>query len=130
MSPDQLSADVRSFLAANIDSVEQLELLLLLHQSPEIEWTPASATATIYGHIDSVRERLRQLERQGLLARTGSGDLRYRYVPVDDHHRSTVDQVAATYKERRVAVITFIASLPLARVRAFSDAFRLRRDDD
>jgi hypothetical protein len=37
--------------------------------------------------------------------------------------------LADTYRERRVAVITVIASKPMENVRAFSDAFRLRKKD-
>ena len=36
-------------------------------------------------------------------------------------------RVAEIYRERRVAVITLIASKPIENVRAFSDAFRFRR---
>jgi hypothetical protein len=34
------------------------------------------------------------------------------------------------YRERRVAVITLIASKPIENVRAFSDAFRIRRNKE
>jgi hypothetical protein len=130
VSADGIPDDVHAFLTACIDSVEQLELLLLLRQAPEIDWTPDAARSIIYGHIESVRHRLRQLQKHGLLIQTGSTDLRYRFAPADERLRSTVDQLAAIYKERRVAVITFIASQPLAHVRTISDAFRFRRGED
>jgi hypothetical protein len=43
---------------------------------------------------------------------------------------AAVGDLAATYAERRVAVITLIASRPMDNVRAFSDAFRLRKKED
>jgi hypothetical protein len=41
-----------------------------------------------------------------------------------------VARLAGTYRERRVAVITLIVSKPLESVRAFSDAFRIRKKED
>ena len=41
-----------------------------------------------------------------------------------------IDTLADTYRERRVAVVTAIASKPMENVRAFSDAFRLRRKEE
>jgi hypothetical protein len=38
-----------------------------------------------------------------------------------------VARLADTYRERRVAVVSLIASKPIDNVRAFSDAFRLRK---
>jgi hypothetical protein len=39
----------------------------------------------------------------------------------------TVSHLDHMYRERRVAVITLIASKPIENVRAFSEAFRIRR---
>ena len=40
---------------------------------------------------------------------------------------AVVARVADMYRERRVAVISLIATKPLQNVKAFSDAFRLRK---
>ncbi len=51
----------------------------------------------------------------------------YQYAPRSTALHETVTRVAECYRERRVAVITLIASKPIENVRAFSDAFRIRR---
>jgi hypothetical protein len=43
---------------------------------------------------------------------------------------SAVTHLDQIYRERRVAVITLIASKPIENVRAFSDAFRIRRNKE
>ena len=76
-------------------------------------------------HPTSIARRLASLLGRGLLRETGPGC--YQYAPRSDDLHGTVLRLAATYRERRVAVVTLIASKPIENVRAFSDAFRIRR---
>src|SRR5690606_42096918 len=59
--------DVVEFLAQSIDSVEQLEVLLLLHQNPATEWTAESVARHLYREPTSVGRRLGVLRLLGLL---------------------------------------------------------------
>ena len=82
---------------------------------------------TLYSNADSIARRLTGLHAKGLLAvREGSS---YHYSPKTPELDATVSLLADTYRQRRVAVITVIASKPMEKVRAFSDAFRLRKKD-
>jgi hypothetical protein len=119
------SEDVYRFLYHNIDSVEQLEVLLLLRRSPERGWTAEEVAQTLYSHPSSILHRLSSLAGRGLLRELEPAT--YQYAPRSAELHATVTRVAETYRERRVAVITLIASKPIENVRAFSDAFRIRR---
>jgi len=123
----RIPEEVRHFLLQCIDSVEQLEVLLLLHRTPEQAWTPETVAQVLYSNADSIRRRLAGLHANGLLDSTASSS--YRYLPKTSALDATVKLLADTYRERRVAVITVIASKPMENVRAFSDAFRLRKKD-
>ena len=120
--------EVRRFVLQCIDSVEQLEVLLLLHGSPAVVWSAEAVATTLYSNPDSITRRLNGLHARGLLAATEVSS--YRYLPRTPELDATVSLVADTYRLRRVAVITVIASKPMENVRAFSDAFRLRKKDD
>ncbi len=120
-----LPEDVHRFLYQHIESVEQLEVLLLLWQAPDRDWTADDVARALYSHPSSVASRLALLMGQGMLRETHPG--RYQYAPRSADLHQTVTEVVNTYRERRVAVITLIASKPLENVRAFSDAFRIRR---
>lgn len=122
-----LPEDIRQFLLRYIDSVEQLEVLLLLRGSPTTSWSPEAVAQALYSNPTSVAYRLATLHRHELIA-AAEPPSSYRYQPTPALHEA-VTRVAEMYKERRVAVITFIASKPMANVRAFSDAFRLRKKD-
>ena len=62
---------------------------------------------------------------QGLLREREPGC--YQYAPRTPELHAVVTRVDEMYRQRRVAVITLIASKPIESVRAFSDAFRIRR---
>jgi hypothetical protein len=119
--------EVHRFILQCIDSVEQLEVLLLLHGSPAVTWSPEAVATNLYSNPDSIGRRLAGLCGKGLLAVTEASS--YRYQPRTPELDATVLRLADTYRQRRVAVITVIASKPMENVRAFSDAFRLRKKD-
>ncbi|HET6778910.1 MAG TPA: hypothetical protein VFH26_08465 [Gemmatimonadales bacterium] len=118
---------VRNFLLQCIDSVEQLEVLLHLHRTPEESWDSESIARVLYSNPASITHRLAGLYSNGLLTQTSA--FTYRYQPKTAELDVTVSQLAETYRQRRVAVITVIASKPMEKVRAFSEAFRLRKKD-
>jgi DNA-binding IclR family transcriptional regulator len=120
-----LPEDVHRFLHQNIDSVEQLEVLLLLWRTPQRAWTAEEVATAVYSHPSSVIRRLAMLSGQGLLREPDPGS--YQYAPRTTGLDDTVIRLDHMYRERRVAVITLIASKPIENVRAFSDACRIRR---
>jgi hypothetical protein len=123
-----LPEDVHRFILSRIDSVEQLEVLLLMHRTPGTGWTPEAIARELYSTPSSVRGRLDALVRQELVSSEGSPSTFY-YQPGAPELAATVDRTAECYRLRRVAMITLIASKPLENVRAFSDAFRFRKKD-
>ena len=120
-----LPEDVRQFLNQYIESVEQLEVLLLLWRTPERGWTSDEVATAVYSHPSSVVRRLAMLLGQGLLREREPGC--FQYAPRTGELHAAVTHVDHMYRERRVAVITLIASKPIENVRAFSDAFRIRK---
>jgi len=125
-----IPTDVADFLARHIRAVEQLEVLLLLHDNPSREWTADQVANHQYSHATSSARQLERLaSSQFLAARKDGATAHYRYGPASAADAYCIDRLAATYRERRVAVLTSIASGPLDNVFAFADAFRLRKED-
>ncbi|MEX2119010.1 MAG: hypothetical protein WD847_05305 [Pirellulales bacterium] len=123
---DRLPDEIRHFIAANVSSVAQLELLLLVRESPDKDWCPEQVSRALYTTADMMAGQLAELEGRGLLKSTQPG--RYRYAPGTPELAAIVEEVAKLYKERRVSVISTIYAEPTEKVRTFADAFRLRKD--
>jgi hypothetical protein len=121
--------DVVKFLTERIDSVEQLEVLLLLHQAAGTEWTAPDVARHLYREPTSVGRRLGVLRLQGLLQATEAEEPTFRYAPGSEALDGTVRRLAVAYAERRVSVVGIIAAKPMDNVRAFADAFRIRKED-
>jgi hypothetical protein len=119
--------EVERFIAAEIESVEQLEVLLLLRGAADKRWTAAEVARALVSQADSAGAWLERMAASGLLQDTGDG---YQYAPPSAEVDSTVDALAESFAKYRVTVIGLIFSKPSERVRLFSDAFRIRRPKD
>lgn len=121
---------MRRLIADHIDSVEQLEILLLLHQHPERSWTAESVARELRISPLSADDRLKDMARAAILSKVQGTEGEYRYAPESPQLAEAVTGLATAYTERRVTVINLIFSKPVDKIRTFADAFRLRRDDD
>ncbi|MBN1205414.1 MAG: hypothetical protein JXB05_10865 [Myxococcaceae bacterium] len=132
MTDAALPQRVQRFLMTHIDSIEKLEVLLLLWSQAEREWTPSSVALELRITEASAAARLADLTSAALLVSDNGTPEAYRYSPAHSDDVRAVSELAATYAERRVSVITFIFSKPQERVRGFADAFLFKRrpDDD
>jgi hypothetical protein len=123
MAQTGLPTAVRCLISERIESVQQLEILLLLRAAPDKEWAPPEVARALVTQVESSQEWLEEMTRTRLLASDGRV---YRYAPVSAELEDSVDGLAESYAKYRVAVIALIFSKPSERVRTFSDAFRIR----
>lgn len=115
---------IRDFIDHYIDSVEQLEILLLLKESSPKSWTSKEINEKLQSHLDSVKERLEQL---CILKLITCQDSRYFYPGEDRVAISKVEAVAQAYRQKRIRVIEMIFSRPKNKLKDFSNAFKLRK---
>lgn len=124
----QLSAHLRAFLYSCIDSLEQLDVLLLLHGSAEPR--TARDVAQELGLRDArARASLDALVARGLLHAMVRSEIAYSYRPSSDALRSYMDELVSEMEHARGEVLRFVASLPPSSVRSFANAFRLREPE-
>jgi hypothetical protein len=132
VSDEPLPDEVRRFVHDHIDSVERLEVLLLLHRHPRV-WRAGEVSNERRSSDPAANFHLRGLSESGLLIAEADG---FR-IHGDPKLARTLDLVAQTFRERQVSVITFIytkpdkhsaAQAPSDPLRAFVDAFRIKGD--
>lgn len=122
-----VSEPVRRFIAANIDSAEQLEVLLLLHRHPGRGWRAHDVSREIFTVPAAATLRLESLVELGFLRSDAAADPEYRYQPHSPELDAEVQALADAYRANRVGVLNLVFRRPPDPVRSFSDAFRIRR---
>ncbi len=122
-----LSQETRAFIIDLFDSVEAIEILLLLRRSPDTYWAAKAICEVLGTRPDLTEKKLPALAAAGLLKRgeTAGG---YRYAPANKESAARVDHLAEAYEKQRVDIINLIYSANLERLRAFSNAFKLKRE--
>lgn len=129
MVDDAISEDVKRFISAYIDSVELLEVLLLIRRVGEKEWSADSISRELRSNPSSVTKRLTDLRARGLVSVKEESPPLYYYHPETEALDSAIQGLAEAYAERQARVIDLIFSKPIDTLRDFSDAFKLKRED-
>jgi hypothetical protein len=115
---DPVPATLRAFLLEHIDSVAQLEALLLLRRAGKPLPTGAVAAA-LYVPEAAASAELATLQARGLIE-VGAEGWRFLANPM-------VDLLAETYAKALIPVTNIVHDNPL-RLRRFADAFKFRKD--
>lgn len=129
MNGERISSGVRAFVRDNIRSLEQLEILFLLLKDDTRWWSAEAAAMELRTTSASAAARLEEMASRNLLDVRISEQLFFRYAPVSPVLDAAVRETARAYKEKPVAVTTAINSQPLDEIRAFADAFRIRKKE-
>jgi hypothetical protein len=128
MSLNFIPDDVAQFVVEKIDSVAQMEALLLLRSDPQQEWNLESLAKRLYIDEKQTAEALEGLCADGFLVTTITEPPQYRYQPSSENLRQMVDRVSDIYSKHLVPITNLIHSKPKTRVQEFADAFRLRKE--
>ena len=125
---DPIPQNVRSFIHDYIESVVQVEVLLLLYARPGRDFTSADVAAELRIEPSGAEAQLADLSGRGILAKAPAGS--YRWAPRSAEAESAVAGLARAYGDRRVSVIGLIYAKPAGQLQSFADAFRIRKDKD
>lgn len=118
-----ISDRVKEFIFKYIDSVEQLDVLLLLAAHKEHWWSSEAISKELRSNTSSIENRLRTMLEAGIVQQSKSEPLEYGFCP-EPELESIVQDLAQIYKFSRQRVFELIFS-PLKRARFFADAFNI-----
>jgi hypothetical protein len=119
---------VRDLIARHIDSVLEVEILLLLYASRPLVWTADAVVEKLRIDRAWAVTQLGKMCEQGLL-RCDTQAQTYAYGPASVALDAAVEALDRAYADRRVSVIELIFAKPLDKLRSFADAFRIRGRD-
>lgn len=118
--------EIEQFIGQHIESLAQLEMLLLLRRESSRSLSDLARQLYITPEVST--GIIGDLERRGFVQRDAADSSLVRYRSGGADVDQLIDQLSALYQQRRVAVITLIYSKPVKKVQTFADAFRLRRE--
>jgi hypothetical protein len=121
-----LPTTVQRFILRYVNSVAELEGLLLLRGDAESRWTSALLAPRLYIKDSEADRILSDLHGRGLLAREENA---FVYAPVSEDVRAAVDTLADLYPRFLIPITNLIHSKPRKALREFADAFRMREDN-
>ena len=124
----QLPAELRAFLHTCVDSITQVELLMMLRGSDRFR--PARDVATDLGTAAApTRRDLEILAARGLLEVHVGEETAYRYRPKSEDLARYGDLLAQHYITSRPAVLGFVATESRLAAKRFANAFRILETD-
>jgi DNA-binding IclR family transcriptional regulator len=121
--------DIKQFILTSIDSIAQLEALLLLRANPQERWSVAAVAKRLYITEPETLSLLANLCEQGLVISRETEPSEYVYQPRSAYLTQVVERVAELYANHLVPVTNLIHSKPRTRIQEFADAFKLRKDE-
>ncbi len=128
---DPLPDEIRRFLEANIDSVEQLEILRLLGEDPQKDWAADVLAREVQLQPSAARPHLDALKDRGLITLTGQGaGLTARHGAATPELEAELARLLQVYRERPVTMINLVYARARDALKTFADAFRLKPKED
>jgi DNA-binding MarR family transcriptional regulator len=128
---EPLPDDIRRFLDGNIETIDQLEVLRILGEKPDREWTAAELAAEVQAKPQVVATHVVALQGRGLLtAQQRGADLVARHGARTPELQTLVGRLLQLYRERPVTMIKMVYERAKDPLRTFADAFRLRKEEE
>lgn len=121
-----MNTDLAEFIEYSFGSVWALELLLLLHHSKR-GWLTPELVRELRSSDSVVEQSIERLVAAGLVL--VEKDATARYAPATSQQDALVKHLHDEYLKRPAAIRRVILHGHEEKLRSFSDAFRLKRDD-
>jgi hypothetical protein len=128
VAESSISEEVQQFLVRQVQSIERLEILLLLSSSPKRHWAVGEVYRAVLTNEHSVEETLERFCEAGLAGKSEAAPWTYQYSPPSEAVKDLVAQLARLYKERPVSVIDIIYRRSVSDIEEFAKAFKFRKD--
>lgn len=126
---DPIPSAVRKFVLDYIDSIEMLQVLILLYENQKRAWTTHEITLELRSADTAIERRLADLYLRKILIRC-EGELKHQYLPASEEMGSIIASLVDCHHVRPYRIIDLIYSRPAEALRAFADAFRLSKKED
>jgi hypothetical protein len=123
MSEPVIAENVLRLVDAAIDSVADLEAILLLAENPSKHWNAALVAGRLYLSEAEAALCLERLKLRGIAEPASDGC--FRYLPASPELAADISDLRETYRTQLITLTKLIHSKHRTSAQKFSDAFRL-----
>lgn len=123
MADQYVSDELRSFILKRIDSVAQIEALLLIRSDPRSQWNATRLAQRLYISESEAADALSRLCASELL--TCLNEI-YRLEGVPEENRTLIEQLLKVYSQHLIPITNLVHS-KARRIGSFADAFKFRK---
>ena len=124
--PAAIPQEIQQFITNHVRSVEQLEILLLIHGTPHKIWSVQSVYSSILSSKSSVERWLEEFVRTGFCQKTTDEPANY-FFSASGEIELRLSALAELYKIKPARVIEAIFKKDLGAAQSFADAFKIKR---
>lgn len=134
MRPTEVPSLVQAFVLEHIESYEQLEILLLLRLEATESWSELRISERLGLSVTLTADAVTALIAHGLVKRQGEGP-RCVFAPRSEALDEAVTALGQSYTLQRLEIVKLMSANAIKRMRtdalrAFAEAFVLRKDED
>lgn len=124
MADSEFPEKVKKFIFEFVDSVELLDVLLLMSSDPSKSWNANKLSRELRTNVNSIESRLSFLKKIALIDASDSANDEFQFKPKDQALEQTVAELAAVYAAKKHRVLQLIFS-PMKQARDIADGFRV-----
>jgi hypothetical protein len=117
-------AEVLDFVRAQLGSVYTLELMIRLKQSPGRLWQSGELVRELRSSRTAVADGLDRLKRASMVREDPAGC--FCFAPASSEGEALAVEIERIYTSKPISVVKAIMAAPDDKLRAFSDAFKLK----
>lgn len=130
MSEQQIDNRTSSFLRDQVRTSEALEILLLLHEHPGLDFSPRKVHHYVQSTTEAtVCDRLEMLHMKGLITKAGAAhDPIYRLELGDPDRAQMMARISRLYSSQKVSVIQALFPPTRSAISNLGAVLRLKRD--
>jgi hypothetical protein len=128
MKRDDLPKELRFFLETSINSIEQLQVLILLHAHPNRIWTTQEIATELRSVDSSIQKRLQDIYTRHILLEIPNKVNEHQFLPSSPVMHTLIDLLATENQLRPYQVIDAIYASPDKSILDFANAFKMRGD--
>jgi len=117
----------KQFFLNGVDSIAEWEAILLLRETSAVPSDALSLARQLYISEAETGRILDKLTAGGIVEKSEGKAARFRYHPKSEDLAEVITTCAGLYRKYLIPVTRIIHSEPNQRLRAFAEAFRIRK---